>query len=108
MTVEQKVLRKVTKVLDLKKLKKALPREPHVERIESEEYVNADGEDALKITVMLSDDTTLEQLTGENVVSLKSAIYNALRAERISLFPYIFLATQAELDELKREEEEED
>jgi hypothetical protein len=107
MTVEQKVLRKVTSVLDLKKLKKALPREPHVVRIESEEYVNADGEDALKVMFVLSDDTTLAQLTGENVVSLKSAIYNALRAERISLFPYIFLTSEAELKELNREEEEE-
>ena len=108
MTVEQKVLRKVTSVLDLKKLKKALPREPRVERIESEEYVNADGEDALKVTVVLSNDTTDEQLSGDNSLALKSAIYDSLQAAGISLFPYIFLATEAELEELKRDEESED
>ncbi len=108
MTVEQKVLQRAKKVLDLSKLRKSLPKKPRIVRIESEEYVDADGDDALKVSVILSDDTTDEDLSGENVLALKSVVYDSLLDAGITLFPYIFLASQAELDELKREEEEEE
>ena len=106
MSVEQKVLRKVTSVLDLKKLKKSLPREPHVVLIIPEEYVNFEGEDALKVTIVLSNDTTDEQLAGDNVFRLNSVIRHAVQDAGIALFPYTFFATEAELEELELEDEE--
>ncbi|MBX9791178.1 MAG: hypothetical protein K2Y37_19840 [Pirellulales bacterium] len=81
--------------LDLSRL--ALPSEPRVVGIKVDEYVDSDGADALRVTVVLTNDTTDEQLSGENSWALKSAIRESLRAHGVQLFPYIFLATEAEL-----------
>jgi hypothetical protein len=94
------------KALELKRLKKSLPNVPPVLRVDVQEYVDSEGDDALRVTVVLPDDTPDEQLTGENVWAIKSAIYDSLEAEGIQLFPYIFLASDEDLSRQDDDDEE--
>ena len=51
MAVDQKIL----DVLKLSELKSKLPRNPKVVDIRVEEYVDTDGEDALRVTVIIDE-----------------------------------------------------
>lgn len=82
------------KALDLKTLK--LPPYPEVLSIQAEDYTDSDGDEALRITVVLAEDTDLDKVTGENVRALKSAIRDSLIGEGISRFPYVFLEIKGE------------
>lgn len=97
------VLQAIPYDLELSKL--ALPKEPKVQRIQVADYSDAEGKDALRITVVLANDTTDEQLRGENVWSLKSAIRDELLPKSEGRFPYIFLTTEADLSAPAVEEE---
>jgi len=85
-------------ILDLKKLK--LPPRPPVESIEVEEYVTWDGDNALRVQVILGEDTTDDDITGEAVIAIKSAIHDSLLAAGIERFPYTSFVKRSELDEL--------
>jgi hypothetical protein len=85
-------------ILDLKKLN--LPPRPLVESIEVEEYVTWDGDDALRVQVILGEDTTDDDITGEAVIAIKSAIHDSLLAAGIEKFPYTSFVKRSELDEL--------
>ncbi len=89
----------------LKRESLELPPSPPVADIKAEHYVDADGNDALRVNVVLADDTTDEQLTGDNILQLKSAIRRQLVDKGVALFPYIFLATKAEFEERPEGEE---
>jgi hypothetical protein len=91
--------------LGMEHLKELLPQEPRVVRVTPEDYVDADGDDALRVTVVLADGTTDEQITGENVWAIKLAIRDSLRAKGIRLFPYIFLVTEQDLASQAEDEE---
>ena len=87
-------------ILDPAKLN--LPPNIPVLRIETEAYSDMDGEDSLRVTVIIADDTVVENVGGQNWVKLRMAIYDRLLAQGISLFPYIFISKpseQAESDE---------
>lgn len=81
--------------LDLAALR--LPSEPKVKRITVSDYSDAEGKDALRVTVVLANDTTDDQLGGENVWSLKSAIRDKMLPTSEGRFTYIFLVTEADL-----------
>ena len=83
-------------ILDLKKLK--LPEKPHVEALEVEDYWDAEGKDALRVEVIISEDTKDKDLTGEAVIDIKGAIRDSLRAQGIQEFAYIFFAKPSELE----------
>lgn len=83
-------------VLDPKKL--ALPSRPLIEEIELEHYEDSSGEESLEIWVILDDSTKDEDLTGENVMQVKSAIREALLSNQVRLFPYIRFIVRAEYD----------
>ncbi|MBI2827343.1 MAG: hypothetical protein HYX69_21935 [Planctomycetia bacterium] len=97
------VAERVRKALDIKRL--SLPESPHVLRIVAEDYANAAGDDALRIVVVLANDTDMSRLSGDDVLSLKSAIRESLQSKGVALFPYIFFATEDELKERESGEE---
>ena len=80
--------------LDLTRLE--LPASPKVVAIEVEDYVDWSGDDALRVYVILSDDTDEFRLTGDEVLQLKSAIRYSLRSHGIELFPYVRLVKESE------------
>ena len=83
--------------LNLEGLK--LPSRPRVTRIEVEDYTDSSGEASLRVLVVLDESTDIDQVSGEEVGELKSAIRRSLREHGITMFPYIFLAKPSELDE---------
>ncbi|MCC7422284.1 MAG: hypothetical protein IT428_18555 [Planctomycetaceae bacterium] len=96
------VAMEVSKALDLRHL--ALPTGgPRILRLEVEEYVDHSGDDALRVWAILPNDVDVEGLTGRWVVDFKGAIRDALRAQGISLFPYISIAPESEWREATSE-----
>ena len=95
MPVDQRIV----DALKLSDLKPKLPRNPRVVDIRVEDYVDADGEDALRVTVILDERVKIEKVSGQDISDLKSAIHDRIRELGVELWPYIFLAKQSELDE---------
>jgi hypothetical protein len=95
MAVDQKII----DALKLSDLKPKLPRNPRVVDILVEEYVDTDGEDALRVTAILDEKVNVEKVSGQDVTDLKSAIRGRIRELGVELWPYIFFAKQSELDE---------
>lgn len=84
-------------ILDPAKLN--LPPNIPVLRIETEAYTDMDGEDSLRVNVIIADDTVVENVGGKNWMKLKMAIRDSLLDQDIRLFPYIFIAKPSELAE---------
>ena len=76
-----------------------LPDRPVIEDIKADYIEDSSGEDALEVWVILSDATRDEELTGESVVQIKSAISESLLDNGVDLFPYIRFVTRSEYDE---------
>lgn len=90
------------RALELKNL--SLPASLPVLRVETEEYTDWEGEPALRVLVVVPESVDPEKVSGADVGDLKFAIRTALRQHGVTLFPYIFLASQSELDERSAEE----
>jgi hypothetical protein len=97
---------KVRDSLRLSDLKLELPPNPRVVDIQVDDYVDTDGEDALRVTVILDEDVQVENVRAEDTIAMKSAIRQRIREQGIDLWPYIRLAKQSELDERDEEDEE--
>jgi hypothetical protein len=97
---------KIRNAVKLSKLKAKLPENPRVVDIQVEDYVDTDGEDALRVLVVLDESVDVENIRGEDVSALKSAIRNAVRGQGVELWTYIWFAKQSELDEGDEEDEE--
>jgi hypothetical protein len=102
MAVDQKIL----DVLKLSELKSKLPRNPKVVDIRVEDYVDTDGEDALRVTVILDEGVKVEKLRVEDIDALESTIRQRIRDQTMELWPYTWFAKQSELDEVDDEDEE--
>jgi hypothetical protein len=76
----------------------SLPPAPTVREIRVENYTDSSGEPSLRVLVVLEEDTDVDNLGGEAVRTLKSAIQQSLQQHGFSDFPYIFLAKPSELD----------
>lgn len=74
----------------------SLPAAPPVEAIEYEPYVDSSGEDSLQIWVILSDSTAEKDLTGKNVMQIKSSIRESLLENGIHQFPYVRLIKRSD------------
>jgi hypothetical protein len=98
MAVDQ-TIQKVQDALKLSDLKSKLPRNPKVVDIRVEDYVDTDGEDALRVTVIIDENVKVERFKGEDIIALKSAIRNRIRELGVEKWPYIEIAKQSELDE---------
>jgi hypothetical protein len=90
---------KIQEALKLSDLKSMLPKNPRVVDIRVEDYVDTDGEDALRVTVILDERVNAEKVNGQDVSDLKMVIRDRIRELGVELWPYIQLVKQSELDE---------
>lgn len=81
----------------LENAKCTFPKAPRIQRLMVEDEIDMEGHDALRVTVVLPDDTRDDEFSGDNLLALRWAIYQALEAKGIKLFPYLFYATEQEL-----------
>ena len=88
--------------LDLRQLD--IPPELPISRIEVEDYTDSDGESSLRVLVVLDESVQIGESTGKLVGELKSRIHKSLRGRGVTVFPYIFLAEQSEIDSRNDEE----
>ena len=102
MPVDQKIL----DALKLSELKSKLPRNPKIVDIRVEDYVDTDGEDALRVWVILDESVKVEKLKGADISAWDFAIHQRIRDQGVTLWPYIHFAKQSELDEVDDEDEE--
>ena len=79
MPVDEKAL----EALDLKNL--VLPPSLPVIAVEGYEYTDSSGDAALRVLVTLKEETDVENVPGEDVGKLKSAIHDSLRCHGVSL-----------------------
>jgi hypothetical protein len=82
-----------------------LPAKPRVLAIEAEDYVDWTGEAALRVWVVIDEDTTDEELrNGKAIIQLKNAIHDSLLKKGITLYPYVFLTKPSERSATDEEE----
>ena len=82
--------------LDLSML--PLPPSIPVVEIRVADHTDWYGEPALRVTVIVNESVDVNGVTGDAVSDLKSAIRDRLRKDGITLFAYIYLVKQSELD----------
>jgi hypothetical protein len=75
-----------------------LPDRPVIEDIKADCIEDSSGEDSLEVWVILSDSTPDEELTGQSVVQIKSAISESLLKNRVDMFPYIRLVKRSDYE----------
>ena len=90
---------KIQDALKLSDLKSKLPKNPRVVDIRVEDYVDTDGEDALRVWVIIDERVNPEKVKGEDISALDRAIFDRVREVGVELWPYIRIAKQSELDE---------
>jgi hypothetical protein len=98
MAVDQ-TIRKVQDALKLSKIRSKLPRNPKVVDIQVEDYVDTDGEDALRVTVVIDEDVEVEKVDGDDVTALRRTIHDRILGLGVELWPYVHFAKPSELEE---------
>jgi hypothetical protein len=98
-------IQKVQDALKLSDLKSKLPRNPKVVDIRVEDYVDADGEDAMRVWIILDESVEVEKLKGDDIIAVKEAVRDRIRELGVELWPYIHMAKQSEFDEEDEEDE---
>ena len=91
------VVEKAQPLLDPTKL--ALPGRPRIDAIEVQDYIDTTGEGALLLQVILNEDTTDDDITGEAIIAIRRAIREQLLGSGIREFPYVVFAKRSELEE---------
>ena len=103
MAVDQ-MIQKIQDALKPSKMRSKLPRNPKVVDIRVEDYVDTDGEDALRVTVIIDEDVDVEKVDGDDVTAVRRAIHDRVRDLGVELWPYIQFAKRSELEEEDDEE----
>jgi hypothetical protein len=98
MAVDQ-MIQKVQDALKLGKGKSKLPRNPKVVDIRVEDYVDSDGEDALRVTIVIDEDVDVENVNGQDLSDLVNAIRSRIRELDVGRWAYIGFAKPSELEE---------
>lgn len=78
-----------------------LPERPRIERIQFQPWENSSGEPSFRVWVILPDDTSDDELTGDRVLEIKRLIFDYLQKKERSLFPYIHILSQSDFKELE-------
>ena len=98
MAVDQ-MIQKVQDALKLGKVKSKLPRNPKVVDIRVEDDVDSDGEDALRVTIVIDEDVDVEKVSGQDLSDLVDAIRSRIRELGVERWAYIGFAKPSELAE---------
>lgn len=83
-----------------------IPPAMKVLRMDVEEYTDWTGDPALRIDVLIDDDTDIKKITGAALVEFKAAIHERLIKNGIHLFPYVWHAKPSELAEEDEDNED--
>jgi hypothetical protein len=102
MAVDQ-MIQRIQDALKLSDLKSKLPRNPKVVDVRVEDYVDSDGDDALRVWVILDEKVKVEKLDGDDITAVKRTIHDRIRELGVELWPYIRMTKQSELDEKDEE-----
>jgi hypothetical protein len=70
-----------------------VPADLKVEDLRVEEYTDHDGDDALRVTIVLADDTDFSQGIGGKLNTLIRSINDNLLQRGVTLFPYTRIST---------------
>lgn len=81
-----------------------LPEELRLVRVDIEDYIDYDGNDALRVWIVLADDVDEQDLPMDAVIDLKYAIHDRLIEMGEDRFPYIFVTKESEPREASGEE----
>ena len=103
MAVDQ-MIQKIQDALKPSKMRSKLPRNPKVVDIRVEDYIDTDGEDALRVMVVIDEDVDIEKVSGQDITDLKSAIRRRIRELGVDLWAYTQIAKPSELAEEDDEE----
>lgn len=98
------MIRKVQDALKLGKVKSKLPRNPKVVDIRVEDYVDSDGEDVLRVTIVIDEDVDVENVSGQDLSDLVNAIRSRIRELDVERWVYVGFAKPSELEEDDDEE----
>jgi hypothetical protein len=82
-----------------------LPEGLPIVRLWAEDYTDWEGEDALMVHAILPEGLEVERVTGRDVNDAKSAIRDSLRAAGVTVFAYITMYKQSEVDEIEEDDE---
>lgn len=99
------VVRKAQNALKLSKIRPLLPPDPRVVDLQVEDYVDMDGEDSLRVLVLIDDDVDVEKTRGRDIGDLVETIRQRVREQGIDRFTYIRFAQPKELAEEAEEDE---
>ena len=90
------------RALSAEKLKRSIAgTAPKVVDIRHLAYVDSLGDEALKVFVILSDDTKTTQLAWENLGPIRRAIHEAVRFAKDERYPYVRFLTRQEYRETR-------
>ncbi len=92
------ITQQVREALSLDELQKRLPmpQELGAVSVEVEEYVDHDGEDALRVWIVLRDDVDEDKFPYDDVLKLKWGIRQRLRELGETRFPYTHFHKQSD------------
>jgi hypothetical protein len=76
-----------------------------VSRIDVRDYTDWDGDPSLRILVVIGESVEIDRKTSRLIGDLKNRSHDSLRGHGITLFPYIFIAKQSELNSHDDDEE---
>lgn len=85
---------KIDKALELESLQ--LPPHPRVVRIEWEPFEDVSGADALRLNLVMGDETDVERTDVDDIHAIKRAIMDRLAAYGVNLFPYFWFRLESE------------
>jgi hypothetical protein len=83
--------------IDLTQLR--LPPDLRVLSIEAEDYTDWSGDPALRVSVVIDENTDVDHLSGDTINEFKRVIHDNLLQHGITLFPYFRFAKPSELAE---------
>ena len=79
------------------------PVRPKVTGTEVQDFVSADGEDALRVYAYLDESTRDEELIGAAVLQIRMAIQDTLLSQGIQESPYTIILKKSEMEAIDDE-----
>lgn len=81
-----------------------LPERPRIAEVRAEPHVDSAGEDAIRVWVILGDETQDDQMTWQQLKPVVEAVHGALQRAEIDLWPYVRFRRESECPGADEEE----
>jgi hypothetical protein len=102
MAVDEKIAQELTAANMRTSL--CIPDELRLVRVDVEDYVDYEGNNALRVWIVLGDDVDEQDLPIDALIELKNAIHDRLLEVGEARFPYIFVTKESAPREASGEE----